>query len=69
MGKKNKGRNRGSLGEDFEDSYEYDAEDDGYQDYGKKKNKRRNRDSNSGYDDYGYGDYDSDVDDGQDYDV
>ena len=69
MGKKNKGRNRGSLGEDFEDSYEYDAEDDGYQDYGKKKNKRRNRESNSGYDDYGYDDYNSEADDEQDYDA
>ncbi len=68
MGKKNKGRNRGSLGEDFEDSYEYDADDGGYQDYGRKKNKRRNRDSNSDYGNYGYDEYGSDEDDDQDYD-
>ena len=68
MGKKNKGnKNRGSLGDDFEDSYSYDSDDDSYQDYGRsnKKNKRNRNRGNDSYDDYGYdsysngGDYDS----------
>ena len=57
MGKKNKGnKNRGSLGDDFEDSYSYDSDDDSYQDYGRsnKKNKRNRNRGNDSYDDYGY---------------
>ena len=60
MGKKNKGnKNRGSLGDDFEDSYSYDSDDDSYQDYGRsnKKNKRSRNRGNDSYDDYGYDSY------------
>lgn len=68
MGKKKGNKNRGGLGEDFEDSYEYDYDGDDYQGYGKsKKNKRRNRDSRDEYDHSGYGDYD-DQDSYEDHD-
>ncbi|MGN0930684.1 MAG: hypothetical protein ACI4NP_03090, partial [Thermoguttaceae bacterium] len=72
MGKKNKGnKNRGSLGDDFEDSYSYDSDDDSYQDYGRsnKKNKRNRNRGNDSYDDYGYDSYSNDGGyDNNDYD-
>lgn len=65
MGKKNKSqRNRGGLGEDFEDAYSYDVDDSYDDDYSsfKKSKKKKKRSLRSKYDSY-VEDYDSYDDD------